>query len=183
MEGRADPVVGAARLIEAASRLGLEGGGMARATVGRLEISPNSINSIASEVAAHAEFRAPTDAEVAALSERLAGEARAVALELGLSASVETTFQLPATAFDPEAVETVRRAARALGLGCKDMLSGAGHDAANLSKLAPAAMIFIPCRGGVSHAPGESITPAWAEAGANALLLSVLEKAMEQEGF
>ena len=178
MNRRSDPVLAAARLIEAVNKIGLEGGDRARATVGRVETIPNSVNSIATEVAVHAETRAPTEAEVDGLARKAAEKAASIAEELSLRLDLSQTFRLPSTSFEPFMVETVRRAAGRLNCKCLDLVSGAGHDAANLAMIAPAAMIFVPCRGGLSHVPEESVEPAWAEAGANALLLSVLELAL-----
>lgn len=81
--------------------------------------------------------------------------------------------------FAPRCIEAVREAAAGLGLSHQDIISGAGHDACYLARVAPTGMIFVPCIDGLSHNEAEAITPAWAEAGANVLLHAVLASAME----
>jgi len=71
----------------------------------------------------------------------------------------------------------VRNAAATCGLVYRDIVSGGGHDACNIARIAPAAMVFVPCIGGLSHTEAEAITPEWAEAGANTLLHAVLATA------
>ncbi|MDR1487193.1 MAG: M20 family metallo-hydrolase [Deltaproteobacteria bacterium] len=178
MAARCDPVVGAGRLIEAVARIGLAGGEEARATVGRVAVFPNSINSIASKAIVNVEFRCPGQVQLDDFEKQLFKSTSEIAGELGLAWSLVKTFNLAPVTFDPEAVETIKRAAKTLGLGCLSLSSGAGHDAGNLARLAPTAMIFIPCHDGLSHVPEENIEPQWAQAGANALLLSILEKAL-----
>jgi N-carbamoyl-L-amino-acid hydrolase len=175
---RRDPALALARLVEAVNRLGLEGGEDARATVGRLSVSPGSINSIASEAVAYVEFRSPDPQGLKSLESSLSEAVRGIAGGLSLGFGTEGIFRQEPVAFDPGAVRAVERAAGILGLGCRRMASGAGHDAGKLAGLAPTAMIFIPCHGGLSHVPQEGITAKWAEDGANALLLCLLEKAM-----
>jgi N-carbamoyl-L-amino-acid hydrolase len=81
------------------------------------------------------------------------------------------------TRFDEKCIAAVRRAANALGYSHDDLYSGAGHDAMQIARIAPSAMIFIPCKDGLSHHEAESITPEQAEAGANVLLHTLVELA------
>ena len=77
----------------------------------------------------------------------------------GLTARAERIFQYPPIAFDRGCIDSVRHAAQALGYRHRDMISGAGHDACYLNRVAPTAMIFIPCVDGISHNEREDITP------------------------
>jgi N-carbamoyl-L-amino-acid hydrolase len=80
-------------------------------------------------------------------------------------------------AFAPPLVEAVRAGARRLGLSCMDIVSGAGHDAVYVARHAPTAMIFVPCRDGISHNEIEDARPEHLAAGANVLLHAMLEQA------
>jgi len=86
-------------------------------------------------------------------------------------------WQSPLTPFDSALVGRVRDAALRLGLPHMDMPTGIGHDAVYVARRVPAAMIFCPCHGGISHNEAESITPAWAEAGLRVLADAVLATA------
>jgi N-carbamoyl-L-amino-acid hydrolase len=86
-------------------------------------------------------------------------------------------FYYPPVPFDPGCVEAVRRAAKHFGYSHRDIVSGAGHDACYLARVAPTSMVFTPCVDGISHNESEDIKPDWATAGANVLMHAVLEKA------
>ena len=77
--------------------------------------------------------------------------------------------------FDPDCIAAVERAAAAQGLPARRITSGAGHDSAYIARVAPTAMIFVPCDGGVSHNELENTSPEHVAAGANVLLQAVLE--------
>ena len=79
--------------------------------------------------------------------------------------------------FTPDLVNAVRRNAQALGYSAMDVVSGAGHDAVYVARLAPAAMIFVPCADGISHNEIEDAEPAHLEAGCNVLLRAMLDAA------
>jgi N-carbamoyl-L-amino-acid hydrolase len=100
-----------------------------------------------------------------------------IAAALGLKHEMRLVADLPPTAFDASCIDAVRSAARRLGLTTRDITSGAGHDAVYMARVCPAAMIFTPCIGGISHNEAEAIKPEWAENGANVLIEAVLQKA------
>ena len=79
--------------------------------------------------------------------------------------------------FDPELVDSVRQSAQALGLSCRDIVSGAAHDAVYLNRVAPTAMIFVPCEGGLSHNELENARPDDIAAGASVLINAMLAAA------
>ena len=100
-----------------------------------------------------------------------------IAREGGLEVAVKKVFDYPPVPFDAGCVAAIRRAAERFGYSHRDIVSGAGHDACYISRVAPTAMIFTPCVDGVSHNESEDIRPAWATAGTEVLLHAVLEKA------
>ena len=93
----------------------------------------------------------------------------------GIEAAMTCVSECEPVAFDAQVLDAVRRAGSVLGLRGRDIISGAGHDAFHMASLAPTAMIFTPCVGGVSHNESEEISPEWARNGANVLLLAALE--------
>ena len=113
--------------------------------------------------------------------ERLAAEfpreAQAVARDCGVEMEVAELFRFPYQPFDPACVDLVRQAAARLGLPAREIVSGAGHDAVYVSRRVPTAMIFTPCKDGLSHNEAESILPEEAEAGCQVLFEAVLARA------
>lgn len=174
---RRDALVGAARLIDLVDRMMRSRGEDGRGTVGQLHVFPNSRNVIPGEVRFSVEFRHPDTAEIARLAVQFPREAGFVARDAGLSLSLTELFRLPAVPFDTACVGLVRDAAARLGYTARDIVSGAAHDAVSLAPLIPSAMIFVPCRGGLSHNEAESIEPEQAEAGCQVLLEAVLARA------
>jgi N-carbamoyl-L-amino-acid hydrolase len=177
MAGRRDALVPAALLIAEAERIAGASGGDGRATVGCISVEPSSRNI----VPARAWFSLDTrhaDAEgLARIEQPLRAYAAAIAAERGVAIEVREFWDAPATPFDPALVGRVEAAAKARGLAHRRMPTGIGHDAVYVARRAPAAMIFVPCHGGLSHNEAESITPEWAEAGLLVLADAVLETA------
>src|SRR5690606_28942501 len=142
-----------------------------------LRVDPGSRNVIPGRVTFSIDARHPDEA----ILERFAGELEArIAAEAaaaGRGAVIEDVLSFAPTAFDAGCVAAVRAAAERCGYRHRDMVSGGGHDACNIARIAPAAMVFCPCVGGVSHTEAEDIRPEWATAGANVLLHAVLAKA------
>jgi N-carbamoyl-L-amino-acid hydrolase len=100
-----------------------------------------------------------------------------IANKIGLTYDLKQIFYYPPVAFDAGCVEAVRRAAKHFGYSHRDIVSGAGHDACYLARVAPTSMVFTPCVDGISHNESEDISQEWATAGANVLMHAVLEKA------
>jgi len=86
-------------------------------------------------------------------------------------------FKIPAQPFDPACVDLVRQGAAKLGYSAREIVSGAGHDAVYVARHVPTAMIFTPCKDGLSHNEAESIEPQEAEAGCQVLFEAVLARA------
>ncbi|MCF3945124.1 Zn-dependent hydrolase [Acidiphilium sp. AL] len=176
-DARRDALAGAAEIILLVEATMRERGDAGRGTVGRLTVHPNSPNVIPGEVRFAAEFRHPDDAAITTVASRFPEQAAAIAQARGLDLSLTPVFRVAATEFDPGCVALVRDACARLGYPAREMVSGAGHDAVHVAPRVPTAMIFTPCKDGLSHNEAESITEAEAAAGAQVLLDVVLARA------
>lgn len=177
---RRDALVGAARMVEAVNRIGLEHQPNACATCGMLNVMPNSRNVIPGQVWFTVDFRHPDDAILAAMDQALRQELAQIAEAARLELALEQIWHSPATPFDESCVAAVRKGTEQAGYAHMDIISGAGHDAVYMAKIAPAAMIFVPCENGISHNEIENATPQDIAAGCNVLLHAMLEKANEK---
>ena len=148
-----------------------------RGTVGMVHVHPNSRNVIPGRVKFSIDLRNATDALVDQMAEEVKAYAAQLAQKSGLGVQIELVSSYPAQAFHPDCVEAVGRAAQKLGYSHMPAVSGAGHDAVYMAWLAPAGMVFIPCKDGISHNEIESATPEHISAGCNVLLHAVLERA------
>ena len=177
MAMRADAGLGMARIIEAVNRIALDHQPGAVGSVGHAVLAPNSPNVIAGTARMTIDLRSPDAGKLASMRERVEREAAGIAKAMGLALSVEVTGHFEPVAFDPALTALVRDTAGRLGLSHMDIISGAGHDACSINRIAPAAMIMCPCVGGLSHNEAEKITPDWAAAGCDVLLNAALELA------
>ncbi len=174
---RRDALVCAARVIDLVDRMMRARGEDGRGTVGELHVSPNSRNVIPGEVRFSVEFRHPSAAEVDRLAVQFPREAGFIARDCGVRLDLSERLRIPAQPFDPACVDLVRQAAARLGYSTREIVSGAGHDAVYVARHVPAAMIFTPCRDGLSHNEAEHIEPEQAEAGCQVLFEAVLARA------
>ncbi len=170
---RRDALVAAAKLIVEIDGIGRRRGVEGRATVGSMEVRPGSPNVVPGEVVFTVDFRNPSMAELDAMDRELQEAARGV----GLDVTVTETWTSPPVAFDADCVEAVREGAKAGGHAWREIVSGAGHDAVNMSKQHPVAMIFVPCKDGISHNETEYAAPDDLAAGCDVLLRAVLARA------
>ncbi len=177
MPRRRDALLGAARIVELVNRIGLSHAPLAVSTVGMLNTYPNSRNVIPGEIFMTCEFRYPEDDRLTQMDAALREGVETICREIRLDCDLTQVFYYAPVAFDPTCVAAVRRAADHYGYSHRDIVSGAGHDACYIARVAPTSMIFTPCVDGISHNEAEAIKPAWASAGANVLLHAVLEKA------
>ncbi|MGY8525376.1 Zn-dependent hydrolase [Paracidovorax citrulli] len=177
MELRRDALLAAAELVGAVNRIALEHGPHARGTVGCLTVHPDSRNVIPGKVTMTVDMRAPDDAMLTAMDKALRQTGAAIAERSGVGIEVKQVVYFPPQPFEPRLVNAVRDGASALGLSAMDVVSGAGHDAVYLARVAPTAMIFVPCKDGISHNEIEDARPEHLEAGANVLLHAMLDAA------
>jgi N-carbamoyl-L-amino-acid hydrolase len=164
-------------MIDAVNRIGHAHAPYACATVGFVQVSPNSRNTIPGRVFFTVDFRHPEDTVLTRMDQELHAACAAAAASQNLEAAVEEFWYFPPTPFDPALVAAVRAAAAAQGYAHQNIVSGAGHDAVYMARIAPSAMIFVPCVGGISHNEIEDAKPADLTAGCNVLLNAVLEAA------
>jgi allantoate deiminase len=151
------------------------------ANVGKLTVAPGGANVVPGLADFTLDVRATTGAELAEL-ERIVEETVArVAAEEGLEVDLQQTFALEPVELDPMLVDVVARAAVTEGASSLRLPSGAGHDAMLIGRRAPAAMIFVPSRGGISHSPDEYSSPAHIDLGVR-VLASALRELLGQEG-
>ena len=143
-----------------------------RFTIGRVDVSPGSPNTVPGKASFTIDMRHPRDVELdrheRKLHEILAAKAAPC------TATIERVTRVAPTDFDPKVIDLVRAKATALRLSNMDMPSGAGHDAMHIAKLCPAGMIFVPCERGISHNEIENATPSDLAAGTR-VLVEVLE--------
>ncbi|WP_439815744.1 Zn-dependent hydrolase [Zavarzinia sp. CC-PAN008] len=177
MASRRDALVAAAEVVAAVERIAWEHAPDGRGTVGLLEASPNGRNVVTGSVFMTIDLRHPQDAVLAEMQAKLQTAFDAAATRRALDASLSCIWESPALHFDADCVGAVRRAAEAGGHAFMEVVSGAGHDAVYMSKVAPTAMIFIPCEKGISHNELESATPEDCAAGCDVLLRAMVERA------
>jgi beta-ureidopropionase / N-carbamoyl-L-amino-acid hydrolase len=171
---RKNALLGAARLVEEVEAIAHAHAPSAVGTVGRLEVKPNSPNVIPGEVFFTVDLRHPEAEVLDEMQQAWTAAAYAVTAELGLEVEIAKILDQDPVRFDAECIACVRDAARAAGLPAREIVSGAGHDAGYVSRVAPSAMIFVPCRDGISHNEAEYASPEHCAAGAQVLLQSVL---------
>ncbi|BCG89211.1 Zn-dependent hydrolase [Mesorhizobium sp. 113-3-9] len=150
------------------------------ATVGTMRLEPNAINVIPSRAVFTVDLRDPDEQRLQAEEAALAAFLEQLAVE-GIAVTVERLARFEPVVFDGRVVELIETAARKRGLISRRMTSGAGHDAQMIARIAPAAMIFVPSAGGISHSPLEHTEDAELVAGAN-ILLDVITELAELEG-
>ena len=145
--------------------------------VGHCDVYPNSRNIIPGKVVFTIDFRSPSFDTQDDMERRLHEGAKEICNSLDLELEIEKVGHFDPVTFDEGCVSTIRRAAERLGYSHRDIISGAGHDACWINKVAPTAMVMCPCVDGLSHNEAEDISQDWAVAGSNVLFHAVLETA------
>jgi N-carbamoyl-L-amino-acid hydrolase len=176
MDRRRDALLGSARMIEAVNKIALSQK-RGRATVGELGVSPNSRNTVPGQVLFTVDIRDPDAGVMQEMENTLHTHCQDVASGAGLDLKIDKVAYTPPVDFDSSCIELVRGSCEKLHYSHRDMLSGAGHDACYIARVAPTSMIFVPCAGGISHNEEESAEPDDLAAGCNTLLHAVLARA------
>ncbi len=145
--------------------------------VGQCNVYPNSRNIIPGKVVFTIDFRSPSFDTQDDMEKRLYEGAKSICIDLDLELEIEKVGHFDPVTFDKECVSKIRGAAERLGYSHRDIISGAGHDACWINKVAPTAMVMCPCVDGLSHNEAEEISQDWAVAGSNVLFHAVLETA------
>lgn len=177
MPKRRNALLGAARMVELVNQLALDNGPHAVGTIGMLDVHPNSRNIIPGQVTFCVDVRSPDFDTINTMEKAVYDGAKQIAEDIGLEVEAKDIGQFDPVTFDETCVSAVRNAAERLGYKHRDIVSGAGHDACHIAKIAPTAMIFCPCVDGISHNEAEEISKEWATAGTDVLLHAVLETA------
>jgi N-carbamoyl-L-amino-acid hydrolase len=177
MPMRRNAGLGMARVLELVEEIALSHAPHAVGAAGHIDVYPNSRNVIPGKVVFTVDFRSPEPAVILDMEERLKAGAREICDNMDLEVEFEKVGGFDPVEFDEGCVAAVRGAAERLGYSHRDIISGAGHDACWINRVAPTAMVMCPCVDGLSHNEAEEITPEWAAAGADVLLHAVLETA------
>ncbi|WP_166416604.1 Zn-dependent hydrolase [Cochlodiniinecator piscidefendens] len=172
MPGRRDALVSAASLIAKVQEIALAHGPHGVGTVGEVSVLPNSRNTIPGEVRFTIDFRHPDDHILSAMD---AAFRSAAEFETNVQIDIDMVWHNPPVQFDATCVSIVEQAAASVGLPYRQMVSGAGHDACQVARKIPTAMVFVPCRDGLSHNEAEWAEPEHLTAGCNVLLRAALE--------
>lgn len=174
MAMRRDPMVTFNRIVDEAFRLAWEYEPEGLATVGHVEVHPNSRNVVPGSVSFTIDLRHASRPMLHKMDDEMMARVQKVAAESRTTVDFRRFWIVEPMDFDARCASAVRDAAEELGCGHMDIVTGPGHDAVQVSKFAPTAMIFVPCEGGVSHNEAENIKPEHAIAGANVLLNAIL---------
>lgn len=177
MKMRRNASLGLGRLLQLVNDIAMAHQPDAVGGVGHIEVTPNSRNVLPGKVVFTVDFRSPHKATLDAMKARFEAEAPKIAEELGIGISIDVSGHFDPVTFDKACVEAIRGATEKLGYSHRDIVSGAGHDACWINRVAPTAMVMCPCVDGLSHNEDEEISKEWAAAGADVLLHAVLESA------
>ncbi|MGN8021008.1 Zn-dependent hydrolase [Phyllobacterium sp. 22229] len=180
MPMRRNAGLGMARITELVHTIAMAHQPSAVGAIGHCDVYPNSRNVIPGKVVFTVDFRSPDLATLNAMKAELEKKAPEIAKELGLGIEIEEAGHFDPVTFDEGCVTAVRNAAERLGYSHRNIISGAGHDACWVNRVAPTAMVMCPCVDGLSHNEDEEISKEWAAAGADVLLHAVLETAVIQ---
>ena len=177
MPMRVNAGLGMARMTVLVEEIALSHAPLAVGAIGHCEVYPNSRNIIPGRSVFTVDFRHPDKAVIADMEARFRAGAAEIAAGIGLGMTIEEVGGFDPVAFDEDCVAAVRGAAERLGYSHTDLVSGAGHDACWINRVAPTAMVMCPCVDGLSHNEAEEITPEWAKAGTDVLFHAVVETA------
>jgi hydantoinase/carbamoylase family amidase len=173
MDFRLDPTLPLAETIVELERLAREAGKGTVGTVGEIEVDPGIINAIASRVRFSLDIRGPDDDAYRGVARDIAAFAEEAAGQRSMEAEFSQRQTLPATPLDSRILGALEDAARATGEPYMTMHSGAAHDTMCVAERVPSAMVFVPCKDGVSHHPAEDADPADAALAAQIILNAI----------
>ena len=177
MAVRRDPFMGALPILDYCYELAAKYAPWGRATFGDIKAEPGSRNTVPERLIVNVDLRHPDPAVLDQMDRLFRAFVAETCEAKNLQGRVEELWHMPVTEFDPDCVDAVRSATAELGYSSMEMVSGAGHDALYVAKVAPTSMIFVPCKDGVSHNEAEDAKPDDLEAGCNVLLHAMLRMA------
>ncbi|ESY60573.1 MULTISPECIES: Zn-dependent hydrolase [unclassified Mesorhizobium] len=177
MPKRRNAGLGMARVVELVHEIAMDYQPDAVGAVGHMEVFPNSRNIIAGRTVFTIDIRSPEKEVLDAMDGRIREGIDTICEALDIQYKVEQVGAFDPVTFDAGCVKAIRDAADRLGYSHRNIVSGAGHDACWINRVAPTAMVMCPCVDGLSHNEAEEITKEWAGAGANVLFHAVVETA------
>ncbi len=178
METRKDALLAASRLVIEVNRIATTFPDYARGTVGFMQVKPNSRNVVPGEVRMTVDFRNASDATLSSMVEELRRCIAQIGAECRVEIVLDEVVYFKPSEFAPDLVESVRAGSKQFGYSHRDIVSGAAHDAVYMARIAPTAMVFVPCEGGISHNEFENARREDLAAGCNVLLHAVLRRAI-----
>jgi N-carbamoyl-L-amino-acid hydrolase len=174
---RKDALQVATRIMQETVAIALRYPPYGRGTVGYVQVHPNSRNVIPGTVKFSVDLRNVDDQKLDAMDAEIKAFVDKTSKESGLSIELSQVSYFKPCKFEEACVAAVAKGAEQLGYSRMDVVSGAGHDAVYMARLAPAGMIFVPCKDGISHNEIEDAKPEHLEAGCNVLLRAMLDRA------
>lgn len=177
MPKRRNAGLGMARVIELVHEIAMDYQPDAVGAVGHMEVYPNSRNIIAGRTVFTVDIRSPEKEVLDAMDGRIREGIDTICDALDIRYEIEQVGAFDPVTFDAGCVKAIRDAAERLGYSHRNIVSGAGHDACWINRVAPTAMVMCPCVDGLSHNEAEEITKEWASAGADVLFHAVVETA------
>lgn len=177
MPKRVNAGLGMARITQLVDEIALSHAPHAVGAIGHIDVYPNSRNIIPGKVVFTVDFRHPNKEVIQDMEDRMRKGAADIAEKIGLTMDIDKVGNFDPVEFDKDCVEKVRDAAKTLGYSHMNIVSGAGHDACWINRVAPTAMIMCPCVDGLSHNEAEEITKEWSTAGADVLFHAVVNTA------
>lgn len=178
MPKRRNAGLGMARVIELVHEIAMDYQPDAVGAVGHMEVYPNSRNIIAGRTVFTVDIRSPEKEVLDAMDGRIREGIDTICDALDIRYEIEQVGAFDPVTFDAGCVKAIRDAAERLGYSHRNIVSGAGHDACWINRVAPTAMVMCPCVDGLSHNEAEEITKEWASAGADVLFHAVVETAV-----
>lgn len=177
MPKRRNAGLGMARITELVHEVAMDYQPEAVGAIGHMEIHPNSRNVIPGRVVFTIDIRSPNEEVLNEMRARIEDGIATICEALDIGFEVEAVGHFDPVTFDEGCVKAIRSAAERLGYSHRDIVSGAGHDACWINRVAPTAMVMCPCVDGLSHNEAEEISKEWAAAGADVLFHAVVETA------
>ena len=177
MPKRRNAGLGMARVTELVHEVAMDYQPDAVGAIGHMEVYPNSRNIIAGRTVFTIDIRSPDKKTLDTMDARIRDGIATICEALDIKVEIEQVGHFDPVTFDKNCVKAVRDAAKRLGYSHRNIVSGAGHDACWINRVAPTAMVMCPCVDGLSHNEAEDISKEWAEAGANVLFHAVVETA------
>ena len=181
MKNRKDALLAGAKVVCSVNQIAQSLSPDGRGTCGVLDVYPSSRNVIPGKVFLTIDIRHPDAMKLKEMEKLLNSSVDKIKIDCGVDINMDKILDFDPVPFDKGISSTIKRATEQLDLQNLNIVSGAGHDAVNMQKIAPSGMIFIPCKDGISHNEAEHAEPRHVSAGANVLLHTIIDLADNKE--